>query len=65
MMEARARQQAKYDQAAKELEEKVKNEPPPKVGPISKQIADKAKVQANLRPGNFIAKSLNSVLEQI
>ena len=63
MMEARARQQAKYDQAAKELEEKVKNEPPPKVGPISKQIADKAKVQAKLRPGNFIAESLHSVLE--
>ena len=54
MMEARARQQAKYDQAAKDLEEKMKNEPPPKVGPISKQIADKAKVQAKLRPGNFI-----------
>ena len=52
-MEARARQQAKYDQAAKELEEKMKNEPPPKVGPISKQIADQAKVKANLRPGNF------------
>ena len=64
-MEARARQQAKYDQAAKELEEKMKNEPPPKVGPISKQIADKAKVQAKLRPGNFIAESLHSVLEQI
>ena len=65
MMEARARQQAKYDQAAKELEEKMKNEPPPKVGPISKQIADKAKVQAKLRPGNFIVKSLHSVLDQI
>merc|ERR1739844_628575 len=50
MMEARARQQAKYDQAAKDLEEKMKDEPPPKVGPISKQIADKAKVQAKLRP---------------
>ena len=56
MMEARARQQVKYDQAAKELEEKVKNEPPPKVGPISKQIADQAKVKAKLRSGNFIEK---------
>jgi len=50
MMEARARQQAKYDQAAKDLEEKMKNEPPPKLGPISKQIADQAKVKAKLRP---------------
>ena len=49
MMEARARQQAKYDQAAKDLEEKMKNEPPPKLGPISKQIAAKAK----LRPGDY------------
>ena len=36
-----------YDAAAKELDEKRKQEPPPKVGPISKQIAAKAK----LRPG--------------
>merc|ERR1712008_133185 len=50
MMEARARQQAKYDTAAKDLEEKRKNEPPPKLGPISKQIADQAKVKAKLRP---------------
>ena len=62
MMEARARQQAKYDQAAKELEEKMKNEPPPKVGPISKQIADQAKVKAKLRPGNFIEKVYVSLL---
>ena len=47
MMEARSRQQAQYDQAAKDLEEKMKDQPPPKVGPISKQIAAKAK----LRPG--------------
>ena len=49
MMEARAKQQAKYDQAAKDLEEKRKSEPPPKVGPITKQIEAKAK----LRPGEF------------
>ena len=65
MMEARARQQAKYDQAAKDLEEKMKNEPPPKVGPISKQIADKAKVQAKLRPGNFIEKVYVSRLKSL
>lgn len=47
MMEARNKQQAKYDDAAKELEEKRKEEPPAKLGPISKQIAAKAK----LRPG--------------
>ena len=58
MMEARARQQAKYDQAAKDLEEKMKNEPPPKLGPISKQIADQEKVKAKLRPGNPIKKDL-------
>ena len=49
MMEIRARQQAKYDQAAKDLEEKRKSEPPPKVGPITKQIEAKAK----LRPGTY------------
>ena len=38
-----------YDAAAKELDEKRKQEPPPKVGPISKQIAAKAK----LRPGTY------------
>ena len=36
-----------YDSAAKEMEDKRKDEPPPKLGPISKQIAAKAK----LRPG--------------
>jgi len=50
MMEARARQQAKYDQAAKDLEEKMKNEPPPKLGPISKQIAAKAKLRPEYNP---------------
>ncbi len=54
MMEARNKQQEKYDQAAKELEEKRKNEPPPTLGPISKQIAAKAK----LRPGKFINGSV-------
>ena len=29
-----------------EMEEKRKNEPPPKVGPISKQIAAKAKLRS-------------------
>ena len=49
MMEARNKQQAKYDQDAKKMEEEKKNEPPPKLGPISKQIAAKAK----LRPGDL------------
>ena len=31
MMEARSRQQAQYDQAAKDLEEKMKDQPSPKV----------------------------------
>ena len=44
--------QQRYDAAAKELDEKRKQEPPPKVGPISKQIAAKAK----LRPGILILK---------
>ena len=39
-----------YDSAAKEMEDKRKDEPPPKLGPISKQIAAKAK----LRPGMSI-----------
>ena len=49
MMEARDKQQAKYDDAAKELEAKRKEEPPAKLGPISKQIAAKAK----LKPGTL------------
>ena len=49
MMEARNKQQAKYDDAAKVLEAKRKEDPPPKLGPISKQIAAKAK----LRPGKI------------
>ena len=47
MMEARSRQQAKHDEDAKKLEEEMKNKPPPELGPISKQIAAKAK----LKPG--------------
>ena len=47
MMEARSKQQDIYDAAARALEEKRKSEPEPKMGPISKQIAAKAK----LRPG--------------
>ena len=31
-----------------EMEEKRKNEPPPKVGPISKQIAAKAKLRSGM-----------------
>ena len=31
-----------------EMEEKRKNEPPPKVGPISKQIAAKAKLRSGI-----------------
>jgi len=50
MMEARSRQQAQYDQAAKDLEEKMKDQPPPKVGPISKQIAAKAKLRPEYNP---------------
>lgn len=49
MMEARSKQQEIYDVAAKELEEKRKNEPPPKLGPISKQIAAKGK----FKPGEL------------
>ena len=44
--------QAMYDSAAKEMEDKRKDEPPPKLGPISKQIAAKAK----LRPGMTLFK---------
>ena len=50
--------QAIYDNAAKELEDKRKEEPPTKLGPISKQIAAKAK----LRPGMIsYFKELNSI----
>merc|ERR1719479_244690 len=50
MMEVRNRQQQLYDAAAKELDEKRKQEPPPKVGPISKQIAAKAKLRPEYNP---------------
>jgi len=50
MMEVMNRQQQLYDAAAKELDEKRKQEPPPKVGPISKQIAAKAKLRPEYNP---------------
>ena len=46
--------QAIYDNAAKELHDKRKEEPPTKLGPISKQIAAKAK----LRPGMVVVKCI-------
>lgn len=49
MMEVRNKQQQSYDQAAQEMEEVRKSQPPKELGPISKQIAAKQK----LRPGNY------------
>merc|ERR1711860_388302 len=59
MMEARDKQQAIYDNAAKELHDKRKEEPPTKLGPISKQIAAKAK----LRPGMVVVKCIKVRLD--
>jgi hypothetical protein len=61
MMEIRSRQQEQHDSAAKELEEKRKSEPPPKMGPISKSIAAKAK----LRPGNNQYKFVHNLHPKI
>ena len=49
MMEARSRQQEKYAHAAKDLARKLKNDPIPKVGPITKQISP----EPNVIPGDF------------
>jgi len=63
MMEVRNRQQRMYTEASLEMEEKRKNEPPPKVGPISKQIAAKAKLRSEYNPlmGNTSSSGANSI----
>ena len=44
-----------------EMEEKRKNEPPPKVGPISKQIAAKAKLRSGMIRNSGCFRKITSI----
>lgn len=62
MMEVRDKQQQSYNQAAQEMEEIKKSQPPKELGPISKQVAAKQK----LRQGNFkITVSIEQIILEV